>query len=753
MVVMNKRKISVWTNKGFVLFSVFILIAVALCIIMLLLPRKKVEYQGKIDFESGMPEKDFVVYDNISLNPGVYIFQLEYETDSDLEAYCSVRDGSVISGALLNNYEHFYRDLGLTGFEAWLFEKTDSLQLCVNFSGKGNLSVGKLRVVETKLLWTMCLTIIAMLWGVGAFCIWFRENERLGVITQETKQVFFWLGVFTVIASLPNMFGYNISGADFTYHLQRIEGVKDGLLSGQIPVRLEPKWLYDHGYADAIFYCNIFLIVPAFFRIMGFPISFSYNVYGIAVNLATVLISYFSFKGIFKDEKIGITCSGLYSLSIFRIYKFVITSAVGEGTAYTFLPLVILGFYRIFAVEQEKDEHKNGWVPLCMGLAGIIQSHVLTCEISAMVILAMCILNIKRIFRRDIFAGLFKAAAISLLLGAWFLVPFIDYYLTQDLHVKHVSARTIQESGLEISHLLFHFWKTGDNTPVTGSGVFNSHPVGIGLVLMIPCFLFLALWFLGKLNQKGDLRLEFVKKLLIIGVVLLGMSTNLFPWDRIQRVHSLCASLISSIQFPNRFLGWGTACMVTVFGYCMLFYRDEYWKSLGLILLAFFGLVTSSLRLIEYASVSGNHYELYNSASMGFGYISGAEYLIEGTDEERLSFSKPRPSENVNLLGYEKKMLGAIIRCENLGNAEGVIELPLLLYKGYHAKNLDTHEEMEIKDGDNHLVSVQIPSGFHGNIEISFASPVYWRMAEMISLMTGICLAWSMRRKFHENGK
>ena len=155
----------------------------------------------------------------------------------------------------------------------------------------------------------------------------FIRKDKKGLLDKETKFALLFLFVLFFFASLPYLYGFNISGADLTYHLQRIEGVKDGILAGFFPVRLEPKWLYDLGYADAVFYCNLFLLFPAFLRIMGFPVSFSYNCYSIAVNLATVLISYYCFKNMFKSKKIGVICSGLYTLSVFRIYTLVITSA------------------------------------------------------------------------------------------------------------------------------------------------------------------------------------------------------------------------------------------------------------------------------------------------------------------------------------------------------------------------------------------------------------------------------------------
>lgn len=45
---------------------------------------------------------------------------------------------------------------------------------------------------------------------------------------------------------------------------------------------------------------------------------------------------------------------------------------------------------------------------------------------------------------------------------------------------------------------------------------------------------------------------------------------------------------------------------------------------------------------------------LYNQESMGFGYISGEEYLIYGTDSTKLTFARPEVNENIQIADYER---------------------------------------------------------------------------------------------------
>lgn len=730
----KKKPVCVCTG----LFAVFILY----CMIRLLMPVREYRYEGSYIFETGNPTENTVLYEGIRLPPGVYRIELEYDAELDMGGVCTVMDGSVFSGGLLSNGEHLYKGLQCTGYEMWLFEGTDSCQVVVSYGGKGNLQTGSLKVVETRGLWTMLLSA-GIFFGVIVILVFaFYYYDKEYAVSREKKNVIFFLLLISLVASIPYICGYTITGADLTYHLQRIEGVKDGLLGGQFPVRLEPRWVYDHGYANGIFYCNTFLYFPALLRILGFPVSVSYNLYCIILNMATAGISYYCFHRIFRRQSIGLMCSALYTLSVFRIYKLIITSAAGEGTAVTFIPLVFYGLYRVFAEDPKERGYRTAWIPIMLGYAGLIQSHVLTCEITALVTVCFCAANLRKLFCKDTFLVLFKGAVGAVLVSLWYLVPFLDYYITQDVHIRNVSARTIQSSGLYLAHLLLHFWPAGVHTPSDGNGMQDSHAVGIGMVLVGALILFCILWFSGVFRKSEPRRTFFAKQVALIGVLLLFMSTDSFPWDRIQALHEVAASLVSSLQFPNRFLGWGTVCLVFLFGFCMGHFLEEgekYSRWLGLA--AVFAVSTSGMYLLDSVNSSQEYFELYNEESMGFGYISGAEYLIEGTDQGLLTFAGPTGGAGIEILEYEKKPLGMNLRCVNSGDRESYVDLPLLMYKGYRAADGETGEKLSVSFGDNNVVRVSVPAHFDGEVRAGFESPVYWRISELVTFLSVAGLA------------
>lgn len=745
------RELEIWKKGTFIILTIISVLLLLLLLVKLLMPCRDYLFEGSCSFTEGIRTENAIIYKGIALSPGVYRIELEYETDSDLEALCNVADGTVWTGGLLSNGEHLYSGLDKTGFDMWLYEETQELQIIITYSGNGSLVTGNLRIIETNQLWTMLLTVLFLAGAVLYAVLIFHYYDQRYPVPAEKKSAFFFVMLISFVASIPYLCGYTITGADLTYHLQRIEGVKDGLLGGQFPVRLEPRWVYDHGYANAIFYCNALLYFPALLRLLGFTITASYNAYCIVLNMATAGISYYCYSRIFGKYQIGVICSALYTLSIFRIYKLIITSAAGEGSAVTFIPLVLYGLYRIFTEDPEDKKYKTVWIPVMIGYAGLMQTHVLTCEITALVTVLFCLVYIRKLFYKNTFLELAKGALSAVLVSLWFLVPFLDYYVTQDVHIKNVSARTIQDQGLYPAHLAFHFWRTGMNTPNGNNGMQYSHPVGIGLVLLIGLGVFLILWFSGAFRKDTGRQLRFYKVTAVIGVVLLVMSTNSFPWDRIQSVNSVTEALVSSLQFPNRFLGWGTACLVLIFGFCIWCFETHAIRGCWIMTaVAVLGVTTSGMYLLDHVNANQDYFKLYNEEGMGFGYISGAEYLIEGTDQDVLTFADASASEGIEILDYEKKYLKVMLECRNHTDADSFVDIPLLLYKGYQAVDAGSGQKLQLCAGDNNVIRVIIPAGYDGIVKVDFVSPVYWRISEGITAVTIIFFAvmgWKYRRK------
>lgn len=707
----------------------------------------------RVEAAAGMAG-NMVDFEGISLPKGHYIVSLQYDTDVDYQNMCTVTADQAGYKGCLTNGSCLHAALEETDFEMWLLKDTDNIIVHASYATE-TLVVKGLTITETNALYRIYLFVLLCSLVLLNGVVVFREYDKQGKVTKKTKTVLFGLALITIFASLPVFTDYILSSGDIGYHLNRIEGLKDGMLSGQFPVRIAPRWLESNGYADAVFYCQVMLLPAALLRMIGFTVTTSYQLYIIWINFLTAVSAYYCFKKMFKDEYVGLIGSMLHTLSIYRIFKTYISGSLGETLAMVFLPFIVYGFYRVFTDDPGEKKYKWCFVPLTIGFCGIIQSHLLTCELVGAFTILLCVIMWKKVLRKETFWVLAKTVICSALICAWFIVPFLDYMITGDFVIQHVSARTIQERGLYIAHLFMAIPFYGGNSQFQDCGMVDTAPIGVGFALMVVLFVWLYLWFTENRTglQKGGLKTEeigFAKIASVFVVIALIMSLNLFPWNWIQSKHSILATLVSSLQFPTRVLTIASILLAALAGVVckyVLASGKELWK------LAFVGgicgltIITSLYTLSDHL-YKGNYVKIYNAAGMGYGYIAGAEYLPYGTDQTQLVFRNPESSENVVMEGCEKGALQTEVSCYNMGDGEGVLILPLLYYKGYQAYDVETGEELEVFDGENHSVSVKVPAGYVGTIRTHFVSPWYWRLAEGITVLSTLGLFfWYERDK------
>ncbi len=699
------------------------------------------------------------VIEEISLKPGTYRIKLLYDTDTDMTNFVSVSDDTLGMGMLKSSGEHMYSGLSNTDFTIWLFEGTDDLKLTVSYGGEGYCYIYGLQIEETRGLCGIILFILVILSLLIDGIFLYAQYDRLYTIPVKKKGVHFGLLLILLASSIP-LFQERIPGSgDLTYHLLRIMGIKNGLSDGQFPVRIAPEWLSGYGYADPIFYGSTLLYIGAFFRIIGFSYLSAYRMFTFTLNVLTLFISYYSFKRIFKNDYIGLLCTMLYELSVYRISAEYITGRYGELMAMVFLPLLLLGFYEVFSRDVKEESYKRLWIPLTIGFSGLVQTHLLTGEMVGFATIILCIVFIKKVFRKETFTVLLKTVIYTCLVSLWFLVPFADYMLNGNFNISNASARTIQYRGLLVADLIFTFFRSGSQSFHATEGMVNSEPMGYGMALVAAFIIWCLMRFLGKFKylSKSDLKFGKVSAWIMFSFSI--MTLSVFPWDRIQQLNKLTAVLVSSIQFPKRFLSIATVAGIVLAGLltkefalaacenkkAVCVYKGFY---AGMLL----GLMCSSIFLVNDIVYNVGTYIIYDERGMGTGYVAGGEYLPYGADSTKYMPHEPYVSDKLYVHLYNRDGLKTSILCENVSDEEGLIELPVLYYKGYKAFD-EEGREYEITYTDNYALCVKIPGGvgvYH--VYVDFYSPWYWRVAEAVSLISfAMLVTVSIIRKRREH--
>ena len=552
------------------------------------------------------------------------------------------------------------------------------------------------------------------------------------------------LAGIALLASLPLFSNYLYFGHDLDYHLQRITAMAAELSYGQFPVRLTTDSLNGYGYANPLCYCELFLTLPALLYNAWLPLRTCYQVYIFAVTLATAAIAYYSFGTITASRKLGLLGAGLYTLSCYRMVCIYVRAAVGEYTAIAFLPLILAGLYNIYTTEKPRFAQ---WAPMAFGMAALVQCHLLSCELIALLLVVFCLLRLRETLRPARLLAWLKAALLALALSAWYFFPFLISTREINLMVNGPLIGKIQGQGTYLVQLFSPFGRgyggTADGTS-SDMTLTLGLPLAAGFMLVIYCLLRRERWQQQETLRRMQTAFGFA-------MLTLVLSLRVFPWDGVQNWLGRAAGKMAGMfQYPWRFLSLATVllCLAVLLAVQLLQEKNVRLAKGAAAALAACALLT--VGVVQTQITTGMSEQAYNvflnrqpNATTGVG-----EYLIDGTSGYETIWAQPKPgSEELQLLSYEKRGGKAYLTVENDGDAAD-ISVPIFNYGHYYAVDEATGDAYALGTGENARITLNIPAGYTGTIVIAYHAPVYWRAFELVSLLALIgSVGWGVSQR------
>lgn len=559
--------------------------------------------------------------------------------------------------------------------------------------------------------------------------------------------------VIIVMASIPLFSNYLIRGHDIYFHLMRIEGLAQGLRAGEFPVRIQPAWYDGYGYAVSVFYSDLFLYPAALLRLLGISLQDAYKVYVVLCNVATTLISGYSFGKIFRKREIGVFGSCLYTLAPYRLVNLYTRGALGEYTGMIFWPLLIYSCVLLLNEDRNRVQLQKGAVLMGISMAGMLQSHMLTAEIACMVLLLLVIVHCRRIFHKEVILAGCGAVAAALGLSAWFLIPFLDYMLFGRFNINSIRNNDImiQRQGTFLSQVFAIFDNAVGQSLDAGAGTAGDFTQGVGLSLMLSVIILMLLCIRGYLKQEERRKRQITITAAGLGALMVVMSTLYFPWDRLCRISRIFRYIIVKIQFPWRFTGVAVGLLVVVWCAVLNYTEREYdrRKKVITICLAVGILLLSVGHFVIDLNQRAEKIQVRSVEEMDTFVASGEEYLPVDTVLDKLKTQELYKDDSVEISDVVYRGTSITMHVKNTSAQQAGLELPRLYYAGYQALEVTDegqHFPIEVTDGTNHVIKLMIPEETEGNITLSFREPWYWRLAEIITLLSaGIVILYTYK--------
>ncbi|MCM1103577.1 MAG: hypothetical protein NC409_05670 [Clostridium sp.] len=561
--------------------------------------------------------------------------------------------------------------------------------------------------------------VLMILWGLSGY---FEKKQ----LVSEQCIAYAIMGVGLVIAILPELGNGILTGTDLEFHLWRIEAVKQGISSGDLNPKIYTNLLNGYGYASGVLYGDSLLYFPAVLRMAGLTVSGAYRVFVIILTMFTMGICYYVFcvtsGGCYM---IAACCSVLYVLSAPHIMTIHENAGVGAACASMFLPLVFGSLWLLWK-EEKRSTKAECW--LVIGATGLIQSHIISTFVTALVAAGIILLGFRRYFRKNQFLSLFRSAVWILLLNASFLIPFMDYYLTTRLKINTLDGTAmIQYTGADVQQLS-QYHRFGDL-----SWLYLTL-LGIGVLSMMGLYVAYRIWLKIKGKHAGDF-----ENIIWIGCITsLLLCTCYFPWDYLSKQSGLINKIANSIQFPFRFRN---VMLILLLMLVAIMLKAVYQKSrivcIGEIVVMLLITVVGGLQVYDaiYEQNTRTIYIEETGMRTGFRFQigDGGEYLPAGVS---LDIADTQIIDEQQIVErFERMQNRFLVEICNQNQEESIIELPILYYKGYVAYDVDTGESVAADMGTSGRVRVRVPAGYQGTIRVEFRDVWYWNAAEMITAL------------------
>ena len=406
-----------------------------------------------------------------------------------------------------------------------------------------------------------------------------------------------------------------------------------------------------------------------------------------------------------------------------------VRAGIGSISAYAFVPLAVCGLIQIY---QNRDRQVKGlWLMPVIGFTGMLQSHLLTFELVALFTIVICLLLFRWTFQRTCFLNLLKVVIFTVLLNLFYLVPFLDY-MREDFQITLDSSYR----GMDIFSLffpqLFTMFHNGEG--YTGQqylGMKMDMPLTIGTALVLGALIMIYCLCTEKEMEHKQLG----KWMLGIGVIAAALTLTWVPYDRIAEKSSIMRKIFS-FQFSWRLLLIVVIALVIVTCITALNLRESQYFTGYLVVLCIAMLIPHVYFLDQrQVSVDPKFYYDLNPIEASTAVVKG-EYLYEESKPWNLVRDQVIAFDGSVVYDYSKRYLDLSLTCENPTEQTVRVDLPMLYYPYYHAKDVTNGQEFEPVKGIENRLELLLPAGYQGSIRVEWSEPWFWRVAELCSLIT-----------------
>jgi predicted small integral membrane protein len=425
----------------------------------------------------------------------------------------------------------------------------------------------------------------------------------------------------------------------------------------------------------------------------------------------------------------GMIAAITISLCQYHLDDIYVRSAVGEYTAFIFIPVVIYALYNIIYEEADKPHL------FVIGYAGVLLCHTATFIMCTIFGIAALLLNFKKTVRDiKVFKRLLISTAATLMLTCFYWLPMLEQFMHASFYVSTP-------------------WMQPKDEAVGFLYMFGAQFPSLGYI----CVLILIPRIFMRKNAVSDKPqvLGYADLLILAGFLFTVITSDLIPWERIGRY-------VSFIQFPWRFFIMGSTLFSVAAGliYSRMMGSDEEMTEImtfnkeagtrvinaGAVILVIILIMNGISAFNVLKNNTQGYYDYsddYYSYKPYTGNVIAGEWLPSSVkDRDKLiDDSELMIADNGKKLDFVR--VKNTVEADINGNFE-YVDVPFIYYLGYKAQITDDSGKVTALpvtgEGHNGMCRVYMQGSDKGRLRVSYRGTPVIHISLCISIISLIMI-------------
>ena len=538
---------------------------------------------------------------------------------------------------------------------------------------------------------------------------------------------FIFIIILSVIICAPlftlNLYEYN----EARIHLARILAIDDVIKDGIFPPIINYKFMNGFGYALNLFYGPLTTYLPIIFLNIFGSAGVAFKVFTLLTVIFSGITMYNFVFEVTKRKSMALISALIYISALYKLSDIYFRDAIGEYTAFIFIPLVFQGLYNIIQNKKCKS------FLLAIGIIGLVLSHTITTVYIALFSVIYLLFNIKKLKNFKVWKQIFINILLAFLVCAFYAIPLLEHtfnteYALYSQEDMGTSGKYVQATGLKLKDLV--------------SNELGNQEIRFSIGLVILVLVILSIFCYKKIDK--NLQNEYII-FAILALISIFMSTKYFQW-------TIMPNVLSVIQFAWRNLGFFTFFISLVCGINGIIFAENILKKKWISETFLFGVVFSVFvfaflgvfREWKFQDVSKemqtdekfiNSERIspmqVNREYMPLKALNNLEYVISRENKTYVL------EGNLEIVSENKDKLTDEIVVNNVQEGT-IIEMPYLYYLGYDIQiSYDGEEFISVKPKEslNGFLSLKLSQCSTATINLKYEGTLLEKISYIISII------------------